>query len=259
MLVHFFKYHGAGNDFILIDARSSHENILSSKAIESICRRRFGVGADGLMLLRSCEEYDFEMIYYNSDGLPGTMCGNGGRCITAFAKHLGLIKDKTTFLASDGPHHATVEETGLIKLKMIDVPNIIEENEYSFVNTGSPHYIKFVENPDDIDIVAEGRKIRNSGTFKKEGTNVNFVSQTGKILYIRTYERGVEDETFACGTGSVASAIAFYSRNKSLGTNIKVKTLGGNLEISFKAENGNYTDVYLKGPAVKVFEGDFEI
>jgi len=259
MILHFSKYHGAGNDFILIDARKIFEKELTDHEIKKLCNRRFGIGADGLMLLKSSKDFDFEMLYYNSDGFEGSMCGNGGRCITAFAVQLGIIKNKARFLASDGPHVSSVEQNGLINLKMSDVSNVFEEKGYTFLNTGSPHYIKFVENPDNIDIVTEGRKIRNSEKFIAEGVNVNFVSKYSNGLYIRTYERGVEDETLACGTGSVAAAIAYYSKDNSIGTNIPVKTLGGKLEISFSETNVGFIEVYLKGPAVKVFEGDIDI
>ncbi len=258
MRVHFYKYQGTGNDFILIDNRTG-EMKLSKEQIKLLCHRRFGIGADGLMLLKSDPDYDFEMDYYNSDGSGGTMCGNGGRCIVAFAKHLGIIKDETNFIASDGPHLATTYHDNLVKLKMIDVEHVIENDEYSFINTGSPHHIKFVNDVQKVDVYSKGKEIRYSKQYEKEGTNVNFVSSEEKGIAVRTYERGVEDETYSCGTGSVASAIAYYKRNKSSDTVIPIKTLGGELEVSFIEKNGKFTDVFLKGPAKLVFEGELDL
>jgi diaminopimelate epimerase len=256
MLLHFYKFHGAGNDFILIDGRELTQDKLTYGIIEKICHRRYGIGADGLMILKKDPEFDFEMVYYNSNGREGSMCGNGGRCIVAFSKKLGIIESKTIFRAVDGVHEASIDENGLIKLKMSDVEKIEEKNHGSFLNTGSPHYVKFVDNPDLIDIYGEGKKIRYSKEFGDEGTNVNFVSRMENGIYVRTYERGVEDETYACGTGSVASAIAFYKRNTPSGNVIPVKTLVGLLEISFEEKDGLFVNIFLKGPAVFVFEGD---
>jgi diaminopimelate epimerase len=258
MMLHFYKYHGTGNDFILVDGREGLTN-LTSEQIKKLCHRRFGVGTDGLMILKNIPDFDFQMNYYNSDGSGGTMCGNGGRCIVAFAKHLGIIGNETRFLASDGPHLASIDNQGLVKLKMLDVDYIKETETYSFLNTGSPHHVKFVENADLVNVIEEGKKIRYSDDYKPGGTNVNFVSECDSGIYVRTYERGVEDETYSCGTGSVASAIAYYSRNNSIGTKIPVKTLGGLLEISFDAIDGKFINVYLKGPAKFVFEGKIEI
>ncbi len=259
MRLHFYKYHGTGNDFILIDARKNNRTELSSEQIKNLCHRRFGVGADGLMLLKAHAEYDFEMIYYNSDGGLGTMCGNGGRCITAFAKHLDIIKNDTKFIASDGIHEANIEANGLISLKMSDVEEIKVSNDHLFLNTGSPHYVKFVNNPNDINIVEEGKKIRYSKAFGTEGTNVNFVSKTKSGIFIRTYERGVEDETYSCGTGSVAASIAFYLQNTEFGTKIPIKTLGGMLEVSFSPDESAIRNIYLKGPAKLVYEGEIDV
>jgi diaminopimelate epimerase len=255
MRLQFYKYHGTGNDFILIDNRQN-EVRLTKEQINFLCHRRFGIGADGLMLLKSHKNYDFEMDYYNSDGARGTMCGNGGRCITAFAKHLGIIGDSTEFIASDGPHQASIDENELVKLKMIDVERIEENEGYSFLDTGSPHYVEFVDDVTKIDVYAKGKEIRYSEKYKAEGTNVNFVSAEEQGIAVRTYERGVEDETYSCGTGSVASAIAFYKRNKLSDFVIPIKTLGGNLEVTFKEKNNKFTDVFLKGPAKMVFKGE---
>jgi len=199
------------------------------------------------------------MEYYNLDGSGGTMCGNGGRCISAFAKHLGIISEKGQFLASDGLHEVYIDKNELVKLKMMSVNKIEENDEYSFLYTGSPHYVQFVENTKSIDVVALGRKIRYDEKFMPGGTNVNFVSGQGSNISVRTYERGVEDETYSCGTGSVASAIAYYSKFNLAQNTINIKTLGGELQVSFEKVGTNYENVYLKGPAVLVFEGDIDI
>lgn len=258
MKIQFSKYHGTGNDFILIDARRNSLK-LSKEQISFLCHRRFGIGADGLMFLKSHPDFDFEMDYYNSDGSGGTMCGNGGRCIVTFAKHLGLINDRTTFIASDGSHEASIDKNGLVKLKMVDVSDIEENADYSFLNTGSPHYVKFVDDVSKTDVYNAGKEIRYSENFKDKGTNVNFVSIENKGIAVRTYERGVEDETYSCGTGSVASAIAYYKKNKLTDTTIPIKTLGGNLEVCFENSNSKFVNVYLKGPAKLVFKGEVEI
>lgn len=259
MLIQFYKYHGTGNDFILIDNRTHQYDQLTREQIKTLCTRRFGIGSDGLMLLKSHPEFDFEMDYYNSDGSGGTMCGNGGRCITAFAKKLNIIDSNAKFVASDGPHESFIDKTGMVKLKMVDV-SAIEMNEgYSFLHTGSPHYVQFVNSVDDVNVYQTGKQIRNSEPYKKEGTNVNFVSQEKNGIAVRTYERGVEDETYSCGTGSVASAIAYYVKNKSKDTIVPVKTLGGNLTISFVENNMQFTEVFLQGPAEFVFKGEIEI
>jgi diaminopimelate epimerase len=260
MVIHFFKYHGTGNDFILIDGRDAEFTGLSNQAINKLCHRRFGIGADGLMVLKPVQDFDFSMEYYNSDGFPGSMCGNGGRCIVSFAKRLGIVDEFVHFIATDGPHTAFIDPDGRVKLKMQDVPEIVMEKEYDFLNTGSPHFVKFVDNPDLIDIVNEGKKIRHSSLFQPLGTNVNFVSRFEKGIYVRTYERGVEDETYSCGTGSVASAISFYIRNRDAGTTIPVKTLGGELKVSFEETSHlSFQNIFLEGPAQFVYSGLAEI
>jgi diaminopimelate epimerase len=259
MLIHFYKYHGAGNDFIIIDNRKKLLDKLSKDQIKKLCHRRFGIGADGLMLLKANPGYHFEMDYYNSDGSGGSMCGNGGRCITAFARHLGIIDIDAHFLASDGPHEASFDNKNLVKLKMVNVNYLEENDEYSFLNTGSPHYVRFVPDVNSVEVFNEGRKVRYSEKFRQEGTNVNFVSKIENGIAVRTYERGVEDETYACGTGSVASAIAYFSKFHLNQNTIDIKTLGGFLQVSFEKVGNNYENVYLKGPAILVFEGDVEI
>ena len=254
----FYKYHGTGNDFIIIDDRSLKFDY-DEDSIAKICNRRFGVGADGLILLRNSEPCNFRMIYFNSDGKEGTMCGNGGRCVVAFAKFLGIIEEKAHFIAIDGEHQAEVlksnEYDSTIKLKMQDVSDVDFSNEEFFINTGSPHHVKFVEDIKNVNVFDEGKKIRFGKNYKKiGGTNVNFVQKDNKNLIVRTYERGVEDETLSCGTGVTASALAaalkFNSENY-----FYIKTLGGDLKVSFKKSGNSFTNIWLEGPAKLVFKG----
>ncbi len=259
MNLKFEKYQGAGNDFILIDNRDHQIKNLKAETVKFLCDRHFGIGADGLMLLNAHKKYDFEMDYYNSDGSGGAMCGNGGRCIVAFAKRLGIIDKHTYFLASDGLHEAFIDKSGTIKLKMTDVSEIQNDEHSYFINTGAPHHIEFDNDIFRIDVYAKGKEIRYSEKYRKTGTNVNFVQISNEGLKIRTYERGVENETLACGTGAVASAIAYYQKFKPKVSTVKVKALGGELEISFNEKDNKYTDVYLSGPAKHVFSGEVEI
>ncbi len=251
----FFKYQGTGNDFIIIDDRSKSFD-LNKDQIHALCDRRFGIGADGLMLLQDADDYDFRMVYFNSDGTQGTMCGNGGRCLVRFANDLGIIQGSTEFIAVDGPHSAEVFPDK-ISLKMQDVDSIIDLDNAFFANTGSPHYVGFCNDLKTYNVFENGSKIRYSEEFKNQnGTNVNFVEEIGENeLFVRTYERGVEDETYSCGTGVTASAlIAHHSKN--LKSPISIKTIGGNLQVSFEInQKNNYFNIFLIGPAVKVFEG----
>jgi diaminopimelate epimerase len=255
MLKNFHKYHGAGNDFVMVDNYTEVNADLSNEKIASICHRRFGVGADGLIIIQKSKTSDFKMTYYNSDGKEGTMCGNGGRCAVQFAHDMGIIEHKTTFEAIDGLHNAIVEGNNIISLKMIDVNNI-EETEYGlFMDTGSPHVMIQKKSIDEIDAYVEGKKIRNSPVFSPGGTNVNFFEVQNNSILIRTFERGVEDETMACGTGSIATAIAAYHLGLiQQKNNIHIKAKGGNLYISFD-EILPYKNIWLKGPAIKVFKG----
>lgn len=260
MKLSFYKYHGAGNDFILIDNRLNY-TILSGEQIKFLCDRHLGIGADGLMLLNSDKNSDFRMKYYNSDGNESTMCGNGGRCITAFASQLGIIESKTEFTAIDGLHSAEIIEKHdnikIIKLKMIDVNSIQKFNNYFVINTGSPHYIEFVKNVEDIDIVKDGRAIRYDNRFTPDGLNVNFVQIHPDYINVRTYERGVENETLSCGTGVTASALAYASELNN--ETVKIKTKGGNLNVSFEKQGDSFKNVYLEGPACFVYRGEIEI
>lgn len=258
MNIPFYKYQGTGNDFVLIDNRNNLFDRERRDLVASICHRRFGIGADGFILLQNKEGYDFEMVYYNADGNESTMCGNGGRCIVQFAYDLGVIGSQTRFLAVDGPHDAQVSD-GLVHLHMIDVRPMAEKgtNAY-FLNTGSPHYVEHVQNIEQFPVVDSGKKIRYSDAFQPGGTNVNFMQEVDGALFVRTYERGVEDETYSCGTGVTAAAIAASVLGKT--SPVSVKTLGGDLRVSYtKNTDGSYSDVYLIGPAVKVFQGEIAI
>ncbi|WP_298367266.1 diaminopimelate epimerase [uncultured Lutibacter sp.] len=251
----FFKYQGTGNDFIMIDNRSLLFPKENAKLINKLCDRRFGIGADGLILLEPSIKEDFTMVYFNADGKEGSMCGNGGRCLVAFAKQLNIIDKNTTFDAVDGLHHATIENN-IVSLKMIDVYKVETNKDYSFLNTGSPHHISFTNNVSIINVKELGAKIRYGAPYFNEGTNVNFAEKLSDNSFkVRTYERGVEDETLACGTGVTAVAIAAHNANITSKNHIKIEVLGGNLEVSFNKEDGIYNNVYLKGPAKFVFEG----
>lgn len=261
-VIKFYKYHGAGNDFIVIDNRKKIFPVKNYKLIEQLCDRRFGIGADGLLLLNSSQQYDFDMGYYNADGKPGSMCGNGARCITYFAYKSGIKKKKFVFTAPDGLHEATLisenkkTNTSLVKVKMSDVAEIKNISKDLFLNTGSPHFIRFVNDASKIDVFIEGKKIRYSKPFAVKGTNVNFVAVKNKTLFIRTYERGVENETLACGTGVTAAAIAAVATNKINQTlKIKVQALGGTLFVYLKKNQNVFEEVYLEGEAQEVFEG----
>lgn len=256
----FYKYHGAGNDFIMIDNRDKSFNIKDKKYIKLLCHRRFGIGADGIILLEKSPKYDFKMIYINSDGSTGSMCGNGGRCIVHFSHNiLKIIKNpqRVKFLAVDGEHEAEILKNGLIKLKMQDIGNIGERNNLPFICQGTtPHNISFVANLKNFPVVDTGRKIRNSDP---NGVNVNFVEIKNGVFYIRTYERGVEDETLACGTGATSVAIASYHLGKLKENICYIKMPGGDLIVEFeKMKDGSYQNIWLMGPAKCVFKGEME-
>jgi len=260
-MIHFYKYHGAGNDFILIDGR---ENLpeLSTQQIKLLCNRNFGIGADGLMYLLKAEAYDFEMKYFNSDGLEGSMCGNGGRCIVSFALDRGIKKPSFRFLASDGDHFAEILQSKgnvkKIKLQMQDVHEIEEIDDHLVLNTGSPHHLTFCKSISNKNVFAEGKAIRNSKKFKEKGVNANFIEQKGSHLFVRTYERGVENETLACGTGVTAAAIGAYLNSSVKFNTYQIQTLGGALKVSFKEEKQHFSQVFLEGPAEFVFKGNIK-
>jgi diaminopimelate epimerase len=260
MKFEFCKYEGTGNDFIIIDNRKLKLK-LKTKDISHLCNRHFGIGADGLMLLQNQKGFDFKMVYYNSDGNESSFCGNGSRCIVAFAKRLGVIKKtETRFIATDGTHTAKIAGD-IIKMKMNDVANIEANQDYYLLNTGSAHYVKFTHGIKNADMISEGRSIRYNDRFKKEGVNVNLAEKNGKGIYVRTYERGVEDETLSCGTGVTAAAIASAVEGISTtNTSSKIITKGGELTVRFEKEkNNSFSNVWLEGPATFVFKGEIEI
>ena len=254
----FYKYQGAGNDFVVIDNRKALFDRENTDLVRQLCDRRFGVGADGLMLLQDVAGYDFEMVYFNADGREGSMCGNGGRCIVAFAQDLGIIGAETDFLAADGAHHARMhDQVGWISLQMSDVTVIDRDGEAYVLNTGSPHYVRVVDDLDAFPVVNEGRSIRYNANYQAEGINVNFVEADGAGYYVRTYERGVEDETLACGTGATAVALAMAVHEGKEGElEIPIRVVGGNLMIRFSKQGELFTHVFLEGPAEFVFKGE---
>ena len=259
MKIPFYKYQGTGNDFLMIDNRG--EGFLSradNKLIQRLCDRRFGIGADGLILLQEKEGFDFEMVYFNADGRESSMCGNGGRCICAFARFLGIIENKVHFLAIDGAHHAIVKDEDWVELKMIDVTTVEKGEDYFLLDTGSPHYVVFVEDIDDIDVVENGQAIRYSKRFREKGVNVNFVEPTKEGIIVATYERGVEDETLSCGTGVTAAAIAHSLRQPtSQPKNIDIQTKGGNLKVRLTPDGkSGFNEVWLCGKGTQVFAGE---
>jgi diaminopimelate epimerase len=258
MKINFAKYQGTGNDFVMIDNRQNIFPKDNTALIKRLCDRRFGIGADGLLLLENDSETDFRMVYYNSDGNESSMCGNGGRCLVAFAKKLMVVEgNEIVFNATDGLHHATVLDNGLISLQMKDVDFVKVENDFVFMNTGSPHHVMMVETLNDYDVKKEGSKIRYSTLYGQTGSNVNFVKQLSDTHFaLRTYERGVEDETLSCGTGATATAIAMNAIGKTSSQHIQLKVEGGMLEVSFVKVGEAYTNVFLQGPAVFVFEGE---
>ena len=245
----------------MVDNRDNGINHHNTQLIAHLCNRRFGIGGDGIMFLQNKEGYDFEMVYYNADGQPSSMCGNGGRCIVAFAKFLGIIKNETDFLAVDGPHHAKISESGdWVSLQMIDVKEVNRDGEAYVLNTGSPHYIKIVDDLKHQNVYQEGYAIRNNATYRAKGINVNFVEPTDTGYFVRTFERGVEDETYACGTGVTAVALAMAKHNNQTGTiETPIKVLGGNLNIRFTYDGKTFTHIFLEGPAVQVFDGEVVI
>jgi len=256
-MIAFYKYHGTGNDFILIDDRDEVFDSNDHDLIEKMCSRRFGIGADGLILLRNKEGYDFEMIYFNSDGHQSSMCGNGGRCIVKFAYDLEIIDSACKFLAIDGAHDAVVNENHEVKLKMNDVRDVLKMHDDHVLDTGSPHYVKILPSVEMVDVKAEGSKIRYSDPFHKEGINVNFVQHNSNSIEVATYERGVEDETYSCGTGVTASALISHLVDAKYSSPIQVGTKGGKLSVHFKHEDGIFTNVWLQGPAKYVFKGSY--
>lgn len=262
MLVHFSKYHGTGNDFVMIDGRKQDTSFFSTEVIRRLCDRRFGIGADGLIILENSRGADFAMRYFNADGREGSMCGNGGRCITAFALSLGIISDTGTFEGIDGLHEASILPGGEIRLKLGNVEGIKQLEDGYQLDTGSPHFVQFVSDLDQVDVEAKGKQIRQEPRFGNGGVNVNFVEPGphGNQISVRTFERGVEAETWSCGTGVTAAAITAAYHAASDNLTYEVSTRGGMLEVTFQAQaNQRYTDIYLKGPASHVYDGTIDI
>ncbi len=256
MPVTFYKYHGTGNDFIIIDNRSRIFPKHDEKRIRKMCSRRFGIGADGLLLLEESELADFKMIYFNADGKVGSMCGNGGRCIVHFAHLLGVFKNKTVFEAVDGLHTAQITEKK-VRLKMNDVAGVILKENVVFLDTGSPHHVQWVTGLETYPVFENGKKIRNQ-LYGKQGSNINFIEQTeANKVSVRTYERGVEAETLSCGTGVTAVAIALHATGKSISDTIEIKTRGGTLQVEFSKDDTGYKNIFLTGEATLVFKGEW--
>ena len=260
MELRFYKYQGTGNDFIILNNLEGFYNKLNIEQIKALCHRRFGVGADGLMLLNKKEGYDFEMKYYNADGREASMCGNGGRCLVKFASDMGILRSEYKFLAIDGEHQASIDIDGTVALKMNDVKGIEQMNGAFILNTGSPHYVLLRDDVFKLDVFKRGREIRYSPEFEQEGINVNFVEQLELPYQIRvcTYERGVEDETLSCGTGVTAAALV-CSHNENGFNHVDVETKGGKLSVEYDKLDDTYKNIWLIGPAQKVFEGTIVI
>ncbi len=258
MKIHFYKYEGTGNDFIILDNRTNQYDNLSKAQIKFMCDRHFGIGADGLILLNLEQGFDFAMTYYNSDGAESSMCGNGGRCLVKFAYDMGIHLMNYHFRAIDGPHEAFFGERGWVQLKMKDVNNIIHHFGDSVLDTGSPHYVKMVGDVRHFNVFEEGKNIRYSREFKEEGINVNFVQSEDENIVVRTYERGVENETLSCGTGVTAAALVF-AHNEQGFNHVDVETLGGHLAVEFEKNHNIFTNIWLCGPATFVFTGEIEL
>ncbi|WP_033962296.1 diaminopimelate epimerase [Psychroserpens jangbogonensis] len=256
MQLTFYKYQGTGNDFVMIDNRQQVFDKTDTKQIAFLCDRRFGIGADGLILLENHDVADFRMVYYNADGNESSMCGNGGRCIAAFAKYLGIVEDSATFEAIDGMHEATIDNA-IVSLKMQDVSDIENHNSHVFLDTGSPHHVQLESQLDQLDIKVKGSEIRYGSPYNEAGSNVNFVNKNSDDNFsVRTYERGVEDETLSCGTGVTAVALAMHYIGETEKNTITLQTQGGLLKVSFQKTDNGYKNIWLIGPATQVFKGE---
>ena len=261
MKIQFDKYQGAGNDFIILDNRPGKYSPITRFQITFLCNRFKGIGADGLIMINYNKSSDFQMQYFNSNGYESSFCGNGARCAVAFAHEKKMITSTTTFFAVDGFHAATYISPLEVHLKMNEVTEFIFEDNAIITDTGSPHYIKFVKDIDAVDVKKEGAAVRYSDVFMPAGINVNFIEKEDKTNFkIRTYERGVEDETMACGTGAVAAALGIhYSKQSGDANEINLTAPGGNLKVSFDVTEGKYHDIFLIGPANYVFSGTIEL
>lgn len=253
----FYKYQGTGNDFVIIDNRNLFFDKNDVQLIKKVCDRRFGIGGDGLILLENDKIADFKMLYFNADGREGSMCGNGGRCIVHFAKFLEIINSETTFIAADGDHFATIND-GIVTLQMNEVSKIEVFEKYAFLNTGSPQHVQIVEDLENYPVYKEGQRIRHE-IYGEKGSNINFVEKVSETEFtMRTFERGVEDETLACGTGATAVAITMNAIGEATNSKIKLNVRGGSLWVRFKKENTKYSEIFLEGAAVQVFKGEWK-
>ncbi len=257
MKIQFYKYQGTGNDFVMIDNRTAKFDTSNTALINTLCDRRFGIGADGLILLENHPTHDFKMVYFNADGNESTMCGNGGRCLVAFAKDLGVISGSCVFEAIDGLHHANITNDN-VELKMLDVDAVEDHDTHMFLDTGSPHHVQFVKKDlKTFNVKDVGRSIRYGAPYFDEGTNVNFVEHVNDNTFnVRTYERGVEDETLSCGTGVTAVALAMHYKGYTNNFAVNLNVMGGQLQVSFAKSDNIYTDIWLIGPAKQVFKGE---
>ena len=262
MKIHFEKFHGTGNDFILIDNRAG-TFIPETALVGRLCDRHFGIGADGLILLQAREGFDFGMAYFNSDGRESTMCGNGGRSVTAFAHRLGIIREQATFIAVDGAHQSVILSADgddyMASVRLKDATVEASTAMGTTVNTGSPHLVRFVPEVARVDVVRDGRRIRYGKRFAEEGVNVDFVEMARDTLHVRTYERGVENETLSCGTGVTAAALVAACKFTPARGYYLIQTPGGQLKVSFTQNRNTFTDVWLEGPVKRVYEGEIEI
>ena len=253
-MIQFCKYQGAGNDFIMIDNRKDQVKSDKVKFAQKWCDRHFGIGSDGVIFIENWAEGDFLMDFYNPDGSQ-SFCGNGSRCAMAFAKMLGIVNDEAKFVAVDGAHKAKFDGD-LVHIKMNDVREVFSIGQDLVINTGSPHYLQQCNNTKALDVVKQGQEIRNSEEYRSKGINVNFIEDIdSNTIRIRTYERGVEDETLACGTGATAAALSFAHRNSLQKGEVKVKAMGGDLKVKFEKNGAGYSNIWLIGPAVQVYQG----
>jgi diaminopimelate epimerase len=253
----FFKYQGTGNDFVMIDDRLVHWDLGNLDLITALCDRKFGIGADGLILIRDHADYDFEMIYFNADGSQ-SFCGNGARCAVAFAAFLGMISENTLFLAIDGPHEARISR-GEVFLKMAKVSPISESLGDAFVHTGSPHHVRWVEQLEDYPVLEQGQLLRHDPCYAPGGSNVNFVEKiSDNEIFVRTFERGVENETLSCGTGVTAAALVCGALTHQ--QDIQIHTLGGRLRVTFEGNAmDGFDNIWLIGPAQQVYAGQIQL
>ncbi|MEN8248765.1 MAG: diaminopimelate epimerase [Bacteroidota bacterium] len=255
--MNFNKYQSTGNDFILIDNRNLNFPSDNQSMINKLCDRRFGIGADGLILIQNSKTTDFKMVYFNADGSEGSFCGNGSRAAVHYANSLGMFDNTCSFEAYDGLHEASVSGK-IISVKMKNVQNGSSKLNGTFIDTGSPHYVEYVESVDKIDMITQGRTLRYDNEFSPNGTNINFVERLhDNSVKVRTYERGVENETLSCGTGVTACAL---TSSQLEGKNIvTIVTKGGELTVSFDQNKGKFSNIWLKGPTEMVFKGEIDL